>query len=128
MVILSEEFFTRSKWPMLELVAMKKNAKLMIPVYFGVSLEEVKDPKHRERWISKWCGWADEDWRIVIEEWCEALKALGPINSLVYAGDSEVRLREEIVKAVCGLVIWKPRWENSHVKGRSRLAKVMFVQ
>ena len=124
-VVLSEDFFIRSKWPMLELVAMTKNPKLVIiPVFLGVSLKQVQDPKHQKKWLSIWNGWAQKDKRVDIEGWCGALKALGPVNSLVYDGLSKVSFREKIVQAICGIVLPQTRWKDSHVQGRSRLLQV----
>ena len=127
-VILSEEFFTRSKWPMLELVAMTKNSQKnklkIIPVFLSISLEQVKDAKNQKNWQSVWRGWKQKDKRIDIEGWCEALKALGPINSLVFDGANEVSFRKKIVEAVCDVVLPEARWKDSHVQGRLRLCKV----
>jgi hypothetical protein len=125
-VVLSEDFFIRSKWPMLELVAMTKNPKLVIiPVFLGVSLKQVQDSKHRKKWLSIWRGWARKDKRIDIEGWCGVLKALGPLNSLVYDGLSEVSFREKIVQVVCDIVLPQTRWKDSHIQGRSRLFQVI---
>ena len=130
-VILSNEFFTQSKWPMLELVAMTKNPKLIIiPVYFGVSLKQIRDPKQQKEWTSIWHSWAKKAKKgrgIDIEEWCGALKSLGPINSLFYDGISEVSFRDKIATAVCDIVLPETKFEDSHMQGRSRMCKVGFI-
>lgn len=125
-VVLSDEFFTRSKWPMLELTAMVKNSKLeIIPVYLGITLDQVRDPEQQYRWRTIWQGWAEKDeHRIRIEEWDEALKALGPLNSLLYKGGGEVGFRDNIVEAICKCVRPLSRWKVSHIKGRQRLIEV----
>lgn len=127
-VVFSEEFFTRSKWPMLELVAMTKNPKLVIiPVYLNILLEEVHDVKKREMWLSVWRGWAKEDERLDIQEWCRVFKRLRPLNGLVYNGGGEVSFRKEIVEAVCKIVLSEGRCRDSHIQGRLRLCKVNMI-
>lgn len=124
-VVFSLEFFTRSKWPMLELVAMTKNPNLVIiPVFLNISLKEVHDLDRRKTWLSVWHEWAKEDERLDIRQWCGALKRLRPINSLVHIGVGEVGFREKIVEAVCKIVLPDTRWKDSHIQGRSRLCKV----
>lgn len=62
MVVLSKEFFIHSKWPMLELVAMTKNSKLVIIIVFlNISLKEVYNPKNQKRWLSVWYCLARND-------------------------------------------------------------------
>ena len=127
-VILSKEFFIQSKWPMLELVAMTKNPKLVIIlVFFEVSSTQIRDPKHQKEWISIWGSWAKKDKRIGIEGWCRALKSLGPINSWAYDGISEVGFRDQIVKAVCDIVCPETKFEDSYMRGRSCMCKVGFI-
>lgn len=127
-VVVSKEFFTESKWPMLELAAMVKSSKMVIiPVYLGISLEEVRGMQHHKEWWSIWSVWAkDKKKRIDIEEWEEALKALGPLNSLIYKGDGEVGFRAKIVEAVCEKVLPLSRWEECHIQGRNRMVKVFW--
>ncbi|KAG0615190.1 hypothetical protein M758_5G022300 [Ceratodon purpureus] len=125
-LVLSEEFFTRSKWPMVELVAMRKNPNLeLIPVYFDIAVKQVCNLEKQKRWLKVWHGWSLNDTRIDIEEWQRALKALGPINGLIYDGLSEVSFREKIVDVVCELVLPQSKWKDSHVQGRSRLCQVV---
>ncbi|KAG0603716.1 hypothetical protein M758_10G116000 [Ceratodon purpureus] len=130
-LILSKEFFTKTKWPMLELVAMVRelkspNSRLkLIPVFYKLSREECLDHENRSEWFAQWKEWASVDERICIEEWKKALDVLKCINSLMMR-DGEVHLRREIVDAVCKLVLPETRWDDSHVQGRSRLCEILL--
>ncbi|KAG0559628.1 hypothetical protein KC19_10G119600 [Ceratodon purpureus] len=130
-LVLSKEFFTKTKWPMLELVAMVRelkspNSRLkLIPVFYKLSREEWLDHDNRSKWITQWKEWASVDERICIEEWKKALDALKSINSLMMR-DGEVHLRREIVDGVCKLVLPETRWDDSHVQGRSRLCEILL--
>ena len=134
-VVLSEEFFS-SKWPMLELVAMSKRMRLgnsrlkIMPIFLSISPIECRDVRNHGRWLSTWCEWAQEDKRMDIEEWKEALKLLGRMNGFVYkVGLGEVKFRKEIVKEICKVVSPTTTWDDSHVEGRSRLCKVrLFIE
>jgi hypothetical protein len=131
MVVLSKEFFMRSKWPMLELNAMvkefeKPNSRIkIIPVFYFISINAFKDLKKHNEWTSQWRNWALNDKRINVEEWERALRVMGSINSLVLKeGCGDVKLRDDIVAEVCGLVPCETRWDDSHVQGRARSCKV----
>lgn len=128
-VVLSEEFFSETKWPMLELVEMVRSSKrleasiIIVPVFFGISRELCRKLESQKRWISKWKEWAETDKTIDIEEWKLALKIFGSTTSLsLKAG--EVSLRKEVVDAVCDLVLPESRWDDSNVEGKDRLCKV----
>ena len=130
-VVLSEEYFTRSKWPMHELNAMvkaqKENANMtIVPVFLDISREQCRDECHIQEWVSKWYGWAEADKRVDVEEWKQALRVFGPINDLSCVGGApgEVQCREEIVQAICKLVPPNTIMDDSYVQGRSRLCKV----
>ncbi|KAG0598272.1 hypothetical protein M758_12G059800 [Ceratodon purpureus] len=131
-VVLSKEFFTRSKWPMLELNAMVKELKRpssrikIIPIYYLLSIDEFKDIDIQNQWTVQWEKWSEKDIRINVEEWKNALKVLASINGLVMKrGCSDVQFREEIVMEVCGVVTPETRWDDSYVQGRSRSCKVI---
>ncbi|KAG0603715.1 hypothetical protein M758_10G115900 [Ceratodon purpureus] len=130
-LVLSKEFFSKTKWPMLELVAMVRelkspNSRLkLIPVFYKLSREEWLDDENRLEWFAQWKEWASVDERICIEEWKKALDVLKSINSLMMR-DGEVHLRREIVDAVCKLVLPETRWDDSHVQGRSRLCEILL--
>ncbi|KAG0601423.1 hypothetical protein M758_11G109500 [Ceratodon purpureus] len=129
-VVLSEEFFS-SKWPMLELVAMSKRMRLgnsrlrIMPIFLSMSPVECRDVTNHGRWLSTWCEWAQEDKRMDIEEWKEAVKLLGPMNGFYKVGLGEVKFRKEIVKEICKVVRPTTTWDDSHVEGGSRLCKII---
>lgn len=127
-VILSEEYFTRSTWPMTELATMAKRKDegfLFIPVYLRISRSECRNLENQRRWLKTWKQWAKSDKRINIEEWKQALTLFGPKNGLIYAErSSEVKFREEIVEAVCREVPPATRWYDSDVRAKSRFCKV----
>jgi hypothetical protein len=129
-VILSEEFFTRSKWPMIELAAMVKEANTressfkIMPVFFCISLDQFRDNSKRKEWRSYWEGLALEDKRINVKEWEDALKYLHPLNGMVYDGLGEVKFRKAIIDEVCRAVPPEMRLEDSYIQGRSRMCKV----
>ncbi|KAG0622848.1 hypothetical protein M758_3G128500 [Ceratodon purpureus] len=127
-LVLSKEFFTRTKWPMLELVAMMK-LKLrnpnfrIIPVFLGISHTQCRDEANQGQWLSLWRNWAQCDSRINLQEWTKALQVFGSTNGISYNEMGEVKCREEIVEAICKLVPLDTKWDDSHVQGRSRFCK-----
>jgi hypothetical protein len=129
-VVLSQDFFIRTKWPMLELVAMAKLKQqnpnfMIIPVFLHISHTECRDEMNRSHWLSVWREWAFSDNRINLQEWKEAFELLGPTKGLAFnEGLGEVKFREEIVEAICMVVPPKNRWDDSHVQGKSRVCKV----
>lgn len=131
-LILSEEFFTRTKWPMLEMAGMVESKKqnpilVIMPVFLGISREQCRNVDNHSRWMSVWRKWAQVDSRINVKEWEEALSLFGPTNALTYNDTlGEVKFREEIVEAICERVRPETRWDDSHVRGRTRLCKVRW--
>ena len=129
-LILSKDFFTKTKWPMIELVAMvkeleKPDSKIkIIPVFYHISRQDYVDISNLNQWVSQWEEWANEDKRICVEEWKRALAVLKGINSLVINGIGEVKARKLIVDAVCELLLPETRWDDSHVEGKLRLCEV----
>ncbi|KAG0611643.1 hypothetical protein M758_7G154700 [Ceratodon purpureus] len=130
-VILSNDFFTRSKWPMIELVAMVKEAKKressfkIMPAFFCISLDEFHNPTNREQWRLRWHELALVDKRVNVEEWEGALKYLHPINSMVYDGLGEVKFRKVIVDEICKVVPSDMKLYDSHIQGKLRLCEVI---
>jgi hypothetical protein len=130
-VVLSEEFFSRSKWPMLELVAMVKRRThdptfIIMPVFLHMKRAECRNKVNHNRWLTQhWQGWAKEDNKIDLNKWQEALEVFGPING-VSVNDKldEVKCRGEVVEALCKEVPPRTRWDDSHVQGRSRMCSV----
>ncbi|KAG0601931.1 hypothetical protein M758_11G148700 [Ceratodon purpureus] len=133
-LILSEEFFTRTKWPMLELVALvnskKHNSNLVIiPVFLGISREECRQKENHDRWLSTWQEWArtsNLNHKIDTQEWIEALQLFGSTNSIAYdKALGKVKCRKEIVDAICRHVPPETRWDDSRVEGKTRICKVI---
>jgi hypothetical protein len=133
-LVLSEDFFTRTKWPMLELEAFveaqKRNPEkvAILPVYLGLSRDEcTKNGTRRLDWRSVWQEWAENDKRIDVGKWERALQVLGPSNGIEYVQSlGEVALREQVVSAVRRLVPPENTWSAAQVQGRTRIYKVSF--
>ncbi|KAG0613296.1 hypothetical protein M758_6G092100 [Ceratodon purpureus] len=129
-LVLSEEFFTLSMWPMLELVAFmeareKRNPELQIlPLYYGLSVSEFKDETRQARWFRKWEEWiVPGPHPIDIMLWKKALKALYPIIGLEYAKiDNEVKYRDQVVAVVCKLVV-SGKFDDPYVQDKEQLCK-----
>ncbi|KAG0606394.1 hypothetical protein M758_9G137800 [Ceratodon purpureus] len=133
-LILSEEFFTKTKWPMLELEAFvqsqNKNPQriAILPVYLGLSRDEcTKNETRRLNWVSVWQNWAEDDKRIDVSKWERALKVLSPSNGIEYVQSlGEVALREQIVSAVRRLVPPENTWSATRVQSRTRIYKAII--
>ncbi|KAG0601993.1 hypothetical protein M758_11G152900 [Ceratodon purpureus] len=114
---------------MLEFAAMAKRHGedfYIMPVYFGISLAECRNPVTHKRWLKIWQRWAQDDRRIHLEEWKKALRLLRPTTSLIYTeGSSEVKFREDIVNAVCRRVPPATMMDDSYVRGKSRFSKML---
>jgi hypothetical protein len=131
-VVISEEFFTRSKWPMLELVAMVEESKKLngrmqiIPVFYSISRDRCCDPIVQAKWMKRyWKKWQKKDRRMDVGKWESALGVFGSTTSLIMKkGMLDGELRAEIVKAVCQKVLPETRWDDSGVKGKTRLCQV----
>ena len=105
-VVVSEEYFTKSKWPMLELASIVQGAGCKIlPLFFGLSCEEYKNLKRREQWFQVWDKWSKEDDRICLDVWRAALWNLDGINGMEYVkATGEVAYRRQIVTIVCDIM------------------------
>ena len=134
-VVVSEEFFTRSKWPMLELVAMVEESKKpnrrisIIPVFYNISRDKCRDPNVQCEWMTKyWRKWEREDKeRINAEKWKSALGIFGSTTGLVMKdGILDGELRAEIVEAICKKVPPETRGDDSGVEGKTRLCEVRW--
>jgi hypothetical protein len=70
-VVVSDEYFSRSKWPMLELCAFVKwsKCKVILPLFFGLSCKDFGNLERRERWFETWHAWAQADARNRVEDW-----------------------------------------------------------
>lgn len=128
-VLISEDFFTKTKWPMLELAIFVKEQKTrkelyILPVLLGLSIEDLQNT---EKWSKTWIKWVSKDPRLtdnVIIEWKDAIRALRPVNMLLKSKyDGEVKLRKDIVKCINGVMPPDIRSDVLHVQGRERLCK-----
>ncbi|KAG0569871.1 hypothetical protein KC19_6G122400 [Ceratodon purpureus] len=125
-VILSDEFFMRSHWPMFEVVRMVECGRKIMPIFLGISPGDLSNEEKLVEWKSKWEEWAKCNKRIDVSKWETTLRSLRPLNGLVYNCEvGEVKFREEIVKEICKIVHAFHVWDDSHVQGRSRLSKVI---
>lgn len=126
---MSEEYFSRSKWPMIELASLVKRKThdpgfIIMPVFLGMTCAQFREKENHVRWLKQWQCWAEEDNRIIVEDWQATLKVIGHSNGISLDRGDEVRCRQEIVEAVCEEVLPESRSDDSHVQGRIRLCKV----
>ena len=130
-LVLSREYFMRSKWPMVELTEFVRAQRSInpdlriVPLYFKISVDEFKDARTRASWKKKWQTWKNADSRIDVKEWVRATKVLEPINGIVYdEAQGEVTYRSKVVKAICKLTPPDLEWDDSHIKALPRLCEV----
>lgn len=129
-LVLSNEFFTRSKWPMLELSAFVQaqntstnNHLKILPLFLGISVKKFKQASRRNGWRRVWEKWKTTDAKnIDVEEWIKATKSVDSQNGLEYIkGDGEVKYRTKVVDAIRKLVRPDLRWDVSHVQAMPQL-------
>ncbi|KAG0562446.1 hypothetical protein KC19_9G147000 [Ceratodon purpureus] len=134
-VVLSEDFFSLTVWPMLEMAYMVECKTRIMPVFYGISPADLDDVDKRNRWLSEWEKWADKHVKenpekenlVRIPEWREALNSLGPTQGLVYdATKGQVKLRVEIVKEIISWVSQFP--DYSDVPGVARLCQIFICE
>ena len=132
-VVLSEEFFTRTKWPMLELDAFVKAQKerngypRILPLFFKLSRAQCRESARRELWSEVWRGWARKDPKIVVEDWVNALNVFGPINGLEYKSEGEVSYRKAARSTIIRLVPPDLQFDTTSYQGSERFCKVRFI-
>lgn len=115
-VVVSEEYFSRSRWPMLELCAFAQSSKCKIlPLFFGLSCKEFSNVERRQRWFQTWDAWAQADPRIRVDDWKNALRELERRNGLEYVeAVGEVAYRKDVVATACTII--GPSMEESQQK------------
>ena len=101
-LILSEAFFTDTKWPMLELEAFvdaqeknseKKSPELYIlPVYLELTRVECKDNENRKRWQKKW----EEMEKLEV---AERMKEMGESEKVKLEAEIEVARKKGVSRA-----------------------------
>lgn len=135
-VVLSEEYLT-SKWPMLELVEFCKAADekrkagdqfvRVLPLYYKLSIGQIKDDSNKTRWRKKWTSFAKKDKRIDLRDWENALKLLQDVNGISLPADgSEVSYRRDIVKKIWYLCPPHVPYDLDEKEGWERICKVSF--
>jgi hypothetical protein len=88
-VIITEEFFER-KWPMEELrsfVESKKrnqNGVRILPLFFRLSVAEVRDRLREGSWDEKWGKMSTDQHRVNVQEYREAVAALCNTTGIEY--------------------------------------------
>jgi hypothetical protein len=132
-LVISDEFFTRSKWPMTELNEFVKaqgstNPDLKIlPLFLGITMEQFKEKERQDRWFGEWQKMAGAYGRIDVENWKVALSKIpGGINAMEYSGlaEGEVEFRKKVVKAICKLVPPNVMYDVSDIQSMERLCEV----
>ncbi|KAG0556582.1 hypothetical protein KC19_11G064700 [Ceratodon purpureus] len=130
-VVVSEEFFTRTKWPMLELDAFVKAQKKrngyprILPLFFKLSRAQCRESARRELWLKVWRGWARVDSKIVVEDWVDALNVFGPSNGLEYKSEGEVSYRRAARSTIIRLVPPDLQFDTTSYQGSERFCKVI---
>jgi hypothetical protein len=72
-VVVSEQYFSRSKWPMLELaIIVQAPSRPRILPLFLLFCKEFKKLKRRQRWFALWEEWAKADPYVHSSAWKEA--------------------------------------------------------
>ena len=130
-LVLSEDFFTETKWPMMELAAavaaQSENPNLkLLPLFFKISVPEFKAEERRANWFECWTDWASKTSRIDVTKWKEALKVVEVWNGIPFtAGMGEVAYRKLIVETVCRICP-NSVFDVSGVVGRERFCQVFM--
>jgi len=126
---LSEDFFTRSRWPMIELNEFVKaqastNSYLkLLPLFYKISVEEFKDEERQKQWQDIWHGWAADDRRsngthkLNVGAWVFALSMVGKCNRLEYVEEvGKVTYVASVVDVVRKLKLPRVKYDVSHVQ------------
>lgn len=133
-VTLLNEFFERSKWPMLELAAMIKKKTILdanfiiIPIFLDITHIECCRKENHSLWLSTWHGWPEFDNRINIQDWMIVMEIFGHTTSLSYKeGLNKVKFQIVIVETFLqdsAMMPSKTRMDDSYIQGRSRLCQI----
>lgn len=105
-VVLSDDFFCKTAWPMMELeMLVQAPERKIVPLFYELTPSEVKNQDRRERWFTQWNEWAESNHRIDVNKWKEALRILKGMQGLVFYKDrGPVLFRQEIVDKLRSLV------------------------
>jgi hypothetical protein len=130
-LVLSEDFFTKTKWPMMELAAavatQSENPNLkLLPLFFKISDSEFKAEERRANWFKCWTDWASETSRIDVTKWKKALKVVEMWQGISFsASNGEVEYRKLIVETICSICP-NSAFDLSRVVGRERFCQVFL--
>ena len=130
-LVLSEEIYIKTKWPMLELIAavaaQSENPSLeLLPLFFKISVPEFKAEERRANSFKFWTDWASKTSRIKVTKWKEPLKVVEVWNGIqVTEGMGEVAYRKLIVEIVCRICL-NNVFDVSRVVGRERFRHVFM--
>eukprot|EP01018_Ginkgo_biloba_P022616 Gb_35098 [translate_table: standard] len=117
-LVLSEEFFSRSKWPMVEvqtfldsqISGLNPHIKI-ISLFFRISCKDFE--ARALDWVQKWKEWAISDDRIDVVKWQETVQNLKRIKGIEFQpGMGEVAYRRSIVQTMLISMIMEPVMEN----------------
>lgn len=117
-LVLSRDFFTRSKWPMMELNEFAKIQKRddsgvslgpklkVLPVFLNITFEEFEKSKNEKSWSKDWTKWKESDNRntINLEEWHQALSIIKKSKALSYQQEGHHNFVQKVVDAIFKLV------------------------
>lgn len=138
--VLSEEYFTRSKAPMLELVAsytasMNGNGvPCLLPVFFELRPEHVKDSVNQRNWISTWAEWRTNEImsirnpyksrprKVEPQLWKDALfkllDARGPVYEPDEIGNKPAVFAKTVARVIVGKLDELSRTKVSYCEGK----------
>lgn len=128
-VVLSRDYL-QSKWPMIELAAFVQaqrsvNPKLKIlPLFYKLDVCVLKDREARRELVERWTVLANQDPRIAVAEWMEAVNALPSINGLVFGGGSEVEYRSATLTSLYSLCCPDVQFKLPLMEGQERWCNV----
>lgn len=130
-VVLSDDFFLNSKWPMMELNEFAKaqettNSNLkVLPLYVGITFEQFN--KSKLRWLEKWKEWRESDKRIDLDDWAKALSVIKSNNSMTYNTEGWEIFIKKVVEAICKLVEPNVKFNVPDNQSIQSLCKVSFL-
>jgi hypothetical protein len=131
-LVLSEEYFTNSKWPMMELNKFVKaqestNSGLKIlPLFLEIAREQFNEKERQELWLRAWKKMKEVDDTIDLDEWQHALSRIQGNNGMHYGGATQGKSAfiKEVVAGVCKLLPPDVKYNMSHVQSMEQLCQV----
>lgn len=128
-LILSEEFFTINKNPMMEVIAFVRSKVRLLPLFYRLTVKQVKDKQNRALWKAKWDEWIvqSDDSSLDSVTWDHALTKITDYNGIEYRKFSlhYSNYIEEVSNVVCDILAPDVLRDDKHVVGKERLVKVI---